>query len=196
MNRLRPAFLAFAALIIAVAGAPSISSPAQAAMSDPGIAIGTKAPLALALKDSSGKPTTLASQMGAKGMVVILVRSADWCPYCKAQLIDLNNVRADLAKQGYALVSVSYDAPKTLVGFAQTRKIAFPMLSDTGSRMIDALRLRDPQYKGMDRIDGVPYPTTLVLSKDGTVRAKHVSTDYRVRQSNVDLRAMVASVAR
>jgi peroxiredoxin len=195
MIRLRSAFVALMAMTLMVAVAPPLAIPTEAAMSAPGIAIGKKVPLAMALKDSSARPTTLARHMGTKGMVLILFRSADWCPFCKAQLIGLNDVRADLAKQGYALVSLSYDAPEKLTGFAQTRNISFPMLSDTGSRMIDTLRLRDPQYKGMDRIDGVPYPTTLVLSKDGTVRAKHVSTDYRVRQTNADLRAMVASIA-
>ena len=203
MNNLRTvlsASLALMAMSLAPTYAPAastksaMSGPAIAA--GPGIAVGMKAPIALALRDSAGAPTSLARHMGAKGVVVVLVRSADWCPFCKAQLIGLNEVRAELAQQGFGLVSVSYDAPATLTGFAQSRKIAFPMLSDAGSKMIDALHLRDPQYKGMARIDGVPYASTLVLARDGTVRAKKLSSDYRVRQTNAELRTMVASVAR
>src|SRR5437764_7672156 len=41
------------------------------------------------LPDSHGAMHTLASIMGAKGATIIFIRSADWCPPCKAHLIEM-----------------------------------------------------------------------------------------------------------
>lgn len=169
-------------------GTPAL---AKAPAGSASIAVGTKAPVSLPLKDSKGAPTTLSAQMGKKGLVLVMVRSADWCPYCKAQLISLSEIKAELQRRGYGLAALSYDAPEKLTGFAQSRKIPYALLSDQQSRTIDAFGLRDPQYKGMARIDGVPIATTLVLARDGTVKARHSSDDYRVRQGNSELLAML-----
>ena len=95
-----------------------------------GIAVGARAPVEMALADSNGQPTTLGAQMGAQGMVVMMVRSADWCPFCKAQLLRTEKIRGAIARQGYGLVSVSYDQPEKLAAFAQAKGIGFAMLSD------------------------------------------------------------------
>ena len=162
---------------------------------DVGIAAGSKAPIDMALLDSKGQPTSLAAAMGEKGMVLLMVRSADWCPSCKAQLLRSEKIRGDLAGRGYALVSVSYDKPDKLAEFAANKAIGFAMLSDPGSKLIDALGLRDPQYEAGSFAYGVPRPTVLVLAPDGTVKAKYVDADYRSRQSNEQVLAMLAGVS-
>jgi thiol-disulfide isomerase/thioredoxin len=83
-----------------------------------GLAVGQKAPVAMALRDAAGKETTLASGMQAKGAVVLLVRSADWCPFCKAQLIRTQGIAAEVGRLGYGLAAVSYDDPAKLARFA------------------------------------------------------------------------------
>ena len=160
-----------------------------------GIAVGARAPVEMALADSNGQPTTLGAQMGAQGMVVMMVRSADWCPFCKAQLLRTEKIRGAIAGQGYGLASVSYDQPEKLAAFAQAKGIGFAMLSDRGSKLIDALGLRDPQYGPDSYASGVPHPTVLVLAKDGTVKAKFVDSDYRSRQSNDQILAMLEDPA-
>ncbi len=156
-----------------------------------GIATGAKAPIDMAIRDSAGKATSLHQKMGAKGMVLFLVRSADWCPFCKAQLIRTNDIRSAVAAQGYTLASLSYDKPETLSRFAADKGLGYMMLSDEGSRMIDALGLRDPQYDKASFAYGVPRPTILVLAPDGRVKAKYVSDDYRSRPSNEQVLAMI-----
>jgi peroxiredoxin len=188
-------FTAGALLATGALASGAFFAPPIAAMPDvPGLALGAKAPIALALRDGRGKPTTLAAQMGPKGIVVVLVRSADWCPYCKAQLIGLNGINAKITGMGYLLASVSYDKPAKLAGFAAARRMTFAMLSDEGSRLIDALRLRDPQYAKVSFANGVPYATVMILSRDGTVKAKQVSLDYTVRPSNEAILAMIQGV--
>jgi peroxiredoxin len=186
------AFAASLAMLTAAAVSVAVSPVTARPQQSPGIGLGAKAPLSLALRDSAGKPTNLAKQMGAKGVMVVLVRSADWCPYCKVQLSELNAVQPKLAAMGYRLVSVSYDKPAKLSAFAKAKAINFTMLSDQGSKMIDALSLRDPQYSAVPFANGVPYASILLLGKDGTVKAKNVSLDYTVRPSNAQVLAMAS----
>jgi peroxiredoxin len=157
----------------------------------PGITIGETVPTEMILRDSSGAETSLDEQMGANGMVLILVRSADWCPYCKAQLAGLQAAKVEIEKRGMTLATLSYDQPATLAGYAKAKGLSYLMLSDQDSKLIDRLGLRDPHYKGQPKIDGVPFASVLVLAKNGTVRAKNVSLDYTVRLSNADVIAMV-----
>jgi peroxiredoxin len=178
-----PVSVALAFALIAGMTAPVTHSRADAQMQDasPGIALGAKAPTTLALQTSAGKPTSLAKEMGPNGILV----------FCKAQLSGLNSIRPKLAEMGYALVSLSYDKPDKLAGFARTKGITFPMLSDQGSKLIDAMALRDPQYAAVPFANGVPYATVLVIGKDGRVKAKNVSKDYKVRPTNAQILAMI-----
>ena len=193
----RIALTILGALVLVVGGAaawmlgPALLPPKSIEV---GIALGAKAPIAMPLRDSAGQPTSLAQKMGPNGMVLFLVRSADWCPFCKAQLIRTNTIRSAVASQGYALASLSYDKPDTLAGFAATKGLGYMLLSDQGSKMIDALGLRDPQYPADSFAYGVPHPTILVLAPDGSVKAKYVSADYRSRPSNDDVLAMLKGV--
>lgn len=156
-----------------------------------GVAVGGKVPMDMALRDSAGQPTTLAQQMGPKGAVLFFVRSADWCAFCKAQLKRTQDIKAPLDGQGMALISLSYDKPELLARFAAEKAVTFTLLADEGSKMIDALGLRDPKYEAGYFAYGVPRPTTLVVAPDGTVKAKFVAEDYRSRISNDGVLALV-----
>jgi len=161
-----------------------------------GVPVGGKVPIDMPLVDRTGVPTTLAAQMGPKGMVLFLVRSADWCPFCKAQLIRTNEIRAAIESKGLALASLSYDKPEILAEFTATKGIGYKMLGDPSSKMIDSLGLRDPQYKQGSFAFGVPRSSTLVLAPDGTVKTKWVSQDYRSRISNEGVLALVDGAGR
>ena len=63
-------------------------------------------------------------------------------------------------------------------------KVGYLLLSDPGSKTIDAYGLRDPAMKGM----GVPHPTVYVIDKAGKVAWAKVEEDFRVRPSNADIR--------
>jgi peroxiredoxin len=156
-----------------------------------GIAKDAKVPVALPLLDAKGETTTLAAQMGQNGMVLYFVRSADWCPFCTTQLVLTEQIRARIEAKGLKLASVSYDKPAILDQFAKDEGIGYAMLSDTGSKLIDAIGLRDPQYEAGSFAYGVPRAATLVLAPDGTVKARFVAADYRSRISNDEVVAMV-----
>lgn len=162
-----------AALIapIAMIAAPALAFPA----------VGDKAP-AVAAIDSTGKARTLSQVAGRKGTVLVFFRSAAWCPFCKAQLIAMNDLAAaGLAQRGYALVGLSYDDPAVLAKFAAERKVAWPLLSDPQSKVIDGWQLRDPAYPAGNRANGVPRPAVYVIDRKGVIRARLMEENYRNR---------------
>lgn len=144
-------------------------------------AVGEKAP-AVAGTGIDGKARTLEQLAGRKGSVLMFFRSASWCPYCKAQLIAMNEgAAAPLAARGYRLVGLSYDAVPVLAKFAAERKVAWPLLSDPESKVIDGWQLRDPAYPPGSRAHGVPRPAIYVIDRKGVIRARLMEDDYRRR---------------
>lgn len=144
-------------------------------------AVGDKAP-AVAGTDTTGKARTLKQVAGRKGTVLMFFRSASWCPYCKAQLIAMNdNAAAGLASRGYALVGLSYDDPAVLAKFAAERKVPWTLLSDPQSKVIDGWQLRDPAYPAGNKANGVPLPAVYVIDHKGIIRARLMEENYRKR---------------
>jgi peroxiredoxin len=166
--------VAFAALIFAPLAA-------SASAGDLGPPVATKAPDIGTRLDQTGKPRTFADLMGQNGLVLMFFRSADWCPYCQAQLIDMNGGVAEIEKRGYHIAALSYDSPGILQAFTVKRHIAFTFLSDPKSEVIDLYKLRDPQYPPGNRAYGVPRPIIFILDRNGVIRSKLYEESFKVR---------------
>jgi peroxiredoxin len=165
------------AFIVLVTG--SLARPTSA--EDLGPAIGTKAPDIGTRLDQTSQPRSLGDLMGKDGLVLMFFRSADWCPYCQAQLVDINGGAAEIEKRGYRIAALSYDTPEILGKFTAKRQIAFTFLSDPKSEVIDLYKLRDPQYPPGNRAYGVPRPIIFVLDRDGVIKAKLHEESFKVR---------------
>jgi peroxiredoxin len=157
------------------------SSLRPATAEDLGPPVGLIAPDIGKRLDQTGTPRTLADVMGSKGLVLMFFRSADWCPFCKAQLIDINSGAAEIERRGYRIAALSYDSPETLKAFADKREISFTFLSDPKSEVIDLYKLRDPQYPPGNRAYGVPRPIIFILDKGGVIRTKLYEESFKVR---------------
>ena len=148
---------------------------------DLGPAIGTKAPDIGTRLDQSGKPRQLSDLMGRNGLVLFFYRSADWCPFCQAQLIDINTGMPEIEKRGYRVAGLSYDSPEILQATTVKRNLTYTLLSDPKSEIIDRYNLRDPQYKPGSKAYGVPRPIIFVLDRKGVIRAKLYEETYLTR---------------
>ena len=166
--------LTLAALIIV---SSSLPAPAQ----EFGPAISSKVPDIGTPPDQSGAPRSLASLMGDKGLVLFFFRSADWCPYCQAQMMDLNTAVAAIERRGYKMAGLSYDSPQVLSTFIERRGIKYTLLSDPKSEIIDRYNIRDPQYRPGSRAYGVPRPVIFILDRNGVVKAKLYEETYQQR---------------
>lgn len=148
---------------------------------DLGPAIGTTAPDIGTSIDQLGKPHRLLDLMGGNGLVLFFFRSADWCPYCQAQLIDVNGGVAEIEKRGYRVAGLSYDSPEILQAFTVKRHLTYTLLSDPKSEIIDRYKLRDPQYPPGSRAYGVPRPIIFVLDPSAEIKAKLYEESFKNR---------------
>lgn len=154
----------------------------QSAPAGIGLAVGTRAP-AFSLRDQSGRVQTNANLKGAKGTVLLFFRSADWCPYCKSQLMDLQRARARFEQQGLKLAAISYDTVEILKSFADRRQIEFPMLADLDSQVIRAYGVLNSQATGRDQ--GMALPGYFFIDTNGVIREKFFEAreNYQERYS-------------
>jgi peroxiredoxin len=181
----------FASALAAIA----LILPSAALAFDIGPAVGARAPQ-ISATDMAGKSVTLAGLSGKNGVVLVFFRSAKWCPYCQKQLVELKDAKAPLAERGYNLVALSYDPPDVLTTFTTRQQIPYTLVSDRGSKTIDAFKLRDPQYKSDSYAFGVPMPAIFVISSRGVVQAKLAEEGYKTRPPVAAVLAAVDGVRR
>jgi peroxiredoxin len=158
-----------------------VAAVTLAADSDPGPTAGAKFPHTLEAPDQNGKKQNLQSVMGEKGVVLLFVRSADWCPFCKKQLADVNAQLARFEALGLKVVSVSVDDVAEIAKFAKEQNIGYTMLADPEGAINLSLGIRDEQYPVGSAAYGVPKPILYVIDRSGTVRLRYMEPTYRTR---------------
>lgn len=150
----------------------------------PGLKVGDTAP-EFALASSTGGSLSLKTVLVGGPVALVFVRSADWCPFCRNQLKDLESARSDIAAAGLQLVAISYDSPATNTAAAEKLGLKFPLLSDVGSKVIDAYGIRNHEAKG--RGEGIPHPVVFIVDGAGVIRAKLARESYRERPESAEL---------
>lgn len=144
------------------------------------------------LIDDGGETVALSS---IKGATVIVFYRAYWCPFCLRQLADLRSLKQD----GFTIVAISPDPinrlkeTKSKVAKDGKGEIPFALLSDPGSKTVNAYGVYDPTYAGQD-VDGIPHPSIFILDKDRKVVWASVSMDYKKRPSVDEIRAEIAKL--
>lgn len=131
--------------------------------------------------DQSGAVHTLADLSGEEGLVLVLSRSFDWCPYCISQLQQLVEVAPEFQAMGFNVATMTYDSLETLNNAAIDYGIDFPLLRDEETRHFSAIGIVNDQYEPGERAYGIPYPGIFLLRADGTIEAKFAEADYRER---------------
>jgi len=142
--------------------------------------VGTVVP-AFSGVDQFGKTQSLESLAGPKGLMLVFNRSADWWPYCRTQLVELPSRYDDIKRQGLGLVSITYDASETLKKFADSRGIAFPLVSDPGSAIIKRYWLFNNTVDPKTRAYGIPHPGTFIVDRSGRVVSRFFEDAYQER---------------
>src|SRR5262245_10912774 len=194
-------------LSLADVGAQTVSTgaPTKIDVSKLGPQVGQVVP-DFRLSDQNGKIWTRTSIMGPKGALLLFYRSADWCPYCKTQLVDLQSRVDRLRAQGLGVAAISYDPVPILTEFATRQHITFPLLSDAGSATIKAFGILNPlpemafgpgkddpevmaelrKYVSGGRPNpswtGIAFPGTFILDPQGRVKSRFFE-DYYVERT-------------
>jgi peroxiredoxin len=152
------------------------SASLRAHAADAGLQPGAHVP-AFTLRDQDGNTQTLKSLSGPNGLLVLFNRSADWCPFCKSQLIDLEAARHNFESKGIHVASITYDSSEILKAFATRRDIHFSMLSDPDSAVIDAFGVRNREAEATGTKAGIAIPNYFLIAPDGTIRQRYAETE-------------------
>ena len=152
--------------------------PAQA---EKMIAVGDTVPVTAALPDQTGTMQNLKDLYGENGALLVFYRSADWCPYCKAQLIELRNEAQKIESHGLNIIGISYDPVEKLARFAEKRDIDFRLLSDKDSTVIRQFGILDETQREGSFAYGVPKPAVYVVDEKGIINAILAEDSYKTR---------------
>jgi peroxiredoxin len=185
---------------------PQDSPPQKIDISKAGPQVGERVP-DFNLKDQNGKSWTLQSITGQRGSVLVFFQSADWCPYCKTQLVELQSQVDELRRKGLSLAAISYDSPEILAAFAKEHAITFPLLSDAGSVTIKKYGILNPvpelaggaqkdapavktavqKYVSISNANasmvGIAFPGTFILDQQGRVISRNFEDFYAERNT-------------
>lgn len=172
--------------LAAVAAAVTLWTPANA--EDPmtkevmsaelGPEIGAAIPHDLNIADANGEQKDFDALTGENGMALFFIRSVDWCPYCKAQAIEVDGRSKEFEDRGLSVVFLSYDEPMKQQEFIKRRDIKSVVLSDAQSEVIKSFGLLNENYEQDSRAYGVPHPAVFIVNNDKTVAAKLYEEDF------------------
>ena len=133
------------------------------------------------LEDQQGEVWTRDSIMSPNGAMLVFSRSVDWCPYCKTQMIDLQNRLPELKTEGLGLAVITYDSRAAMADFGTRRGITFPLLSDPGSSTIKSYGLLNTTVTETSTNYGIPFPGTFVIDRQGVVTARFFEEAFQER---------------
>src|SRR5260370_5496024 len=123
--------------------------------------------------------------MAPNGLVRLFFRSADWCPFCKQQLVQLQNARAKFRQQGIGLAAISYDSEAILRDFTQRHKIEYPLIADPKSDIIRSYGVFNTEATGFTK--GMAHPGYFFVTPNEEVREKFFETAYTDRDTGGSL---------
>ena len=162
----------------------------------PGLAVGERAP-DFQLPDALGKIVSLRERLAA-GPVVLVFYRGEWCPYCNLHLRALQAALPEITARGASLIAISPQSPDHALSMREKADLSFEVLSDIDQAVMSSYKVRftlpddlqdlhrnvfdnDLRQHTADGSWSLPVPATFVIDRDGSIRAAHVSADYRTR---------------
>lgn len=102
-----------------------------------------------------------------KGKVVLVNFWATWCPPCRKEMPDLEQLSMEFAAQGLVVLAFSDETEERVRPFLERQKITYPVLLDPESKLHKAFR-----------VEGIPK--SFVFDREGKLSG--VAIDMRTRE--------------
>jgi len=164
----------------------------------PGLQAGVEAPDFEAL-NFKGKKVNL-SDLYTDGPVVLIFYRGSWCPYCNAQLHQLQSRIEDFKKYSASLVAVSIDKIDKAAEAVEGNDLEFEIISNPEGDIIEKYDLMyqvpdelNKLYKEKYNIDleaasgrtdhVIAIPATYIIDTNGIIVFAYANEDYKIRTS-------------
>ena len=163
------------------------------------------------MTDSDGRLVDLATLLD-RGPLVISFNRGPWCDYCGLELHSLARAYSEILEAGGEVISIVPETARYARKLQAVRGLPFRVLTDmdlgyalslglvfwVGEKIMDMYRgfgidLGDFQGNGGWFL---PIPATLVVGRDGKVKARFVDPDFRHRMRTEDLVKAVSEAMR
>ena len=95
--------------------------------------------------------------------------------------MELEHSRKGFEEHGIKVAAITYDSREILHRFAAAQHLQYPLLSDTGSVVIEKFGILNPNVPKGNKFYGIPFPTDFLIGPDGIIRAKYFLPDYQTR---------------
>src|SRR6266566_1925738 len=144
-----------------------------------------------------------ATDLLAKGPLIVSFYRGVWCPYCNMELQALQEAFPEVRRLGASLVAISPQSAVNSRKSARNNSVEFPILSDPGNEVAAAfgLRFRLPDYlielykqlrNELPAFNGddswtLPMPGRFVIGQEGIIRYAEVNPDYTQRPEPADM---------
>ncbi len=175
MNRFSLLTLTFLLIFLS-----SLAEARKPKIKDAGVPLNSQLP-EISVMDVEGKPQTIKQLSGEKGLILVFFRSADWCPYCKKHLVEINEWNSKLNELGYKVAAISYDSTETLSKFSKKRDLQYPLLADQNQQTMKDLNVLNDEQEPGDEHYGIPFPGVMVIDAEGKLTYKYFYKGYRKR---------------
>ncbi len=107
-----------------------------------------------------------------RGKVVLVNFWATWCPPCRKEMPDLEQLYQRFAAKGFVVLGISDEEKNKVEPFIRERKVSFPVLLDPGRKVNDLFV-----------VEGIPK--SFVYDRDGKLVAQ--SIDMRTQKQFLDM---------
>lgn len=147
--------------------------------------IGEKIP-SVTLYDTNGNAANTNDVFSQK--TVLVVYRGGWCPYCNAQLADMQDIEKEILDLGYQIVAISPDAPSFLKQTLDKNELHYKLFSDSEGVFAQAIGIafkRDKpkldKYSEGKNPGFLPVPTVYVINKNKEIEFMYINPSYATR---------------
>lgn len=158
--------------------------------------VGDKMP-SFTLLNQEGKEFSSDEGLGKDPLVLTFYRGF-WCPYCNADLANLNKYVEEIRSLGADLVAISPELPEYSQKIVATQRLKYGILHDPSNQIAekvglkwfmqnplkelyqDKFNIRLDQYHG-DQEWSLPMPARILIDQEGTIKYIESEADYRKR---------------
>lgn len=160
--------------------------------------IGEKIPN-IVLHDVYGKEVQAKNILNKK--TVLVVYRGGWCPYCNAQLADMQDIEKEIIELGYQVVAISPDAPKFLKQTLVDKELKYHLYSDSEGKFSQAIGVafkrekpKLEKYSEGKNPGFLPVPTVYVLNKNQEIDFMYINPNYGTRLKGDALLAVLKTL--